>query len=251
MSLDLAPQVLPAQSAPTRSKVEEQIKELLGQGLSNSVVASAVGCSPGLITQLLSDEHFSQEVTTLRAASLTAATRRDRSIDSIEDQLIAKMSDILPYITKPMEVVAALGAINKMVRRGNPAQQGHVINQTTVNLNLPTTSLHQYTKNSNGEVVEVAGQSLVSMPAAALLTKLKQSALVEGNVQDTAKYDKIARTLPGAPITVGGQDGGVARATAQTGIRALTEGIPREATGGQEELGDGSQLSVESGRPQV
>lgn len=201
MSLALSPTT--QTSAPNRSKVEEQIKELLGQGLSNSVVASAVGCSPGLITQLLSDEIFSQEVTTLRAASLTAATKRDRSIDSIEDKLIARMHVIVDYITKPMEVVAALGAINKMVRRGNPAQQGHVINQTIVNLNMPSQSLQSYVRNSMGEVVEVAGQSLVTMPAAQLLDKLKLAAQEEGNVQNRDRYDKIARTLPGAKILIG------------------------------------------------
>lgn len=201
-----------------RSKVEEQIKELLGQGLSNTVVASAVGCSPGLITQLLSDETFSQEVTTLRAASLTAATKRDRSIDTIEDKLIARLHSIADYIHKPMEIVAALSAVNKMVRRGNPAQQGHVINQTVVNLNLPSRSLQEYVKSAQGEVIEVAGQSLVTMPAAQLLNKLKQTAQEEGNVQNRDRYDKISRTLPGSKILIGS---------------AVGTGIPRALSGGQ------------------
>jgi hypothetical protein len=41
----------------------EKIKELLGSGLSNDVVASAVGCDPSYVSQLMSNETFRDGLT--------------------------------------------------------------------------------------------------------------------------------------------------------------------------------------------
>lgn len=182
----------------TLTATQRQILDLLGQGLSHAVVASAVGCSPGLITQLMSSEIFSNEVALARSTALTAATKRDRSIEKIEDKLINKLDSLIPYITKPMEVVSALAAVNKMERRGTRSEQSHVINQTIVNLQLPTQLQQRFTKNIAGEVIEVEGKTLTTMPAATLLKQLEHKAGEIEDVNAASRYAKVAKNLPGA-----------------------------------------------------
>lgn len=176
----------------------DQIQELLGQGLSNEVVATAVGCTTSYITQLMSEDTFLAKVISLRAANLQANTKRDRSIDSLEDRLIEKFSDMIPYITKPMEILAAMRTTNAMIRRGVSASDSTVINQTVVNLTMPTNIMQNFVTNSQGEVVEVAGKTLVTMPAHQLLKSLEHKAKESNDDKTLERYRKVGKSLPNA-----------------------------------------------------
>jgi hypothetical protein len=176
----------------------EKIKELLGNGLSNAVVATAVGVHPSYITQLMSDEQFSAEVVALRTSTLTAASTRDRSWDGIEDALLSRLSDKVEQdlIYKPLDLIRALAVVNQAKRRGTSAQESLVVHQNVVTLNLPTVVINAYKKNQRGEVVEVTTpdgqqQTLVTMPASALMQKLSE--------QHQGKhdgYEQIRKYLP-------------------------------------------------------
>lgn len=179
----------------------DQIQELLGQGLSNEVVATAVGCTTSYITQLMSEDTFLQVVIGLRAKNLQANTKRDRSIDSLEDKLIEKFEGMIPYITKPMEILAAMRTTNAMVRRGVSATDSTVINQTVVNLTMPTNIMQNFVKNSQGEVVEVAGKTLVTMPAHQLLRNLEHKAKEDSDDKTLERYRKVGKSLPNAPAS--------------------------------------------------
>ena len=161
------------------SSQAQRIKELLGNGLSNDVVATAVGVHPSYVSQLMSDQAFANEVVELRTKTLTAATTRDRSWDTIEQKLLEKLDSIVEngMFFKPRDVLSALAVVNRAVRRGATAPEAMVTHQTIVNLSLPTTVVTQYRKNITGEVVEVIrddgeAQTLVTMPAIALMQKL-------------------------------------------------------------------------------
>lgn len=177
--------------------IAEKIKELLGNGLSNEVVATAVGVHPSYISQLMSDDKFAEEVITLRSLSLAAATKRDKSWDSLEDTLLTKIhaqvDDGLVYKTN--DIIKLMVLANRAVRRGAPAQEQLTQPKTVVTINLPVAMVNRYRTNATGEVVEVITadgkpQTLVTMPAAALLEKLS----VER--KDSSEYDKLRKFLP-------------------------------------------------------
>lgn len=177
----------------------EKIKELLGNGLSNEVVATAVGVHPSYISQLMADEQFSAEVVSKRTQTLTAATIRDRSWDGLEDSLLNKLAEKVEQdlIYKPMDLLRALAVVNNAKRRGTSAQESLVVHQNIVTLNLPTVVVNSYKKNSNGEVVEVTtpegkAQTLVTMPAAALMQKLGT---------ENKNYEQVRKYLPGSNKT--------------------------------------------------
>lgn len=158
-----------------------RILELLGNGLSPEIVATAAGVSPSFISQLLSTEEFATQVTALRFKNLQEDTERDKRYGKLEDQLLSKMEDLLPMMYKPMEILRAITVVNGAKRRGASAPETQHINNTVVNLIMPRTILQQFVTNANNQVVEVIAiedkkvlqapserKTLVTMPSSSL-----------------------------------------------------------------------------------
>ncbi len=155
----------------------ERIKELLGVGLPNNVVASAVGVTDSYISQLLADPEFAAEVTHLKLINLTETAARDKKYNSLEDKLLEKLENVLPYLVKPMEVLAAIKTINSAVRRAAPSELAGQANVQVVQLQLPDNSAFaaRFVINKESQVVEIAGRSLATMPAKGVVAKLQEA----------------------------------------------------------------------------
>ena len=181
---------------------KDRIKQLLGNGLSNEVVASTIGVHPSYITQLMSDEEFNREVIELRTKTLTSHTIRDRSLDAIEDKLINAIADRVDdhSIYKPSDLLHAFRIVNGAKRRGVDVAQSTVINNHVVNLALRQQTVLSFKTNSVNEVVEVEGQTMVTMQASSLLEKLAAS---KAGTPGAAKYEKAKRFLPAGSLTPG------------------------------------------------
>lgn len=177
-----------------------QVKELLGTGLGPDIVATAVGCLPAYITELMQDEEFKQEVTTLRILNLTAASSRDKGIDNIEEKLIGKLHEAVDagQIYKPQDILRAFAVVNAAKRRGVAAQTSTVINNTVVNLQLPSAAVKRFTINPQGEVLGVEEQTLVTMPTHTLLSNLSRDSKTKGGED---RYARVSRYLPETTIS--------------------------------------------------
>ena len=175
---------------------KQQIKELLGQGLDHSVVANAVGCDPGYITHLMADEEFANAVAELKILNLHQHSKRDRNIDSIEDKLIQRLEEAVDtgQIYKPVDILRSFAVVNAAKRRGSPVEGAVTTKQTVINLQLPKIVVNNLSINAKGEVVEVGGQTLVTMPTNQLLRTLGSGN--NGGKDGENKYDKVARYLP-------------------------------------------------------
>lgn len=154
----------------TTSTTESRALSLLGQGIGPEMVASAVGVSVSRISQLLSDPEFSSAVAELRFKNLSAHNDRDRRYDSLEDKLIDKMEDLIPFMMKPLEVLRAISVINAAKRRGASAPESITQQNTVVNLLMPTqitqifsAEQRSLTLNTNNQVVSAGGQDLVTV----------------------------------------------------------------------------------------
>jgi hypothetical protein len=182
---------------------KDQIKELLGTGLSNDVVARAVGCDSSYISQLMSSEDFATEVVALRTKALTDNTVRDKKIDSLEDKLIDRLETAIDsnQIYKPTDILRAFNTVNAAKRRGVPSQEHLTSQQTIVNLQLPVVVINKFVTNSQGEVVEAEGKTLVTMSSSRLLQKLATERGVDGE-----RYAELRKFLPPAIETGTGSD---------------------------------------------
>lgn len=181
-----------------------RIRDLLGTGLSSEVVATAVGCDPSYISQLLAEEAFAAEVSNLRAEALTANSKRDRKIDTIEDKVIEKLEEVVDngMVFKPADLLRTFAVVNNAKRRGVPAHESMVVNNTIVNLMIPQVLRRAFTINQQGEVIEAEGQTLVTMPARSLLEHLVRN---KGGT-DGDKYQKVANFLPAQGLEHGTGD---------------------------------------------
>lgn len=174
---------------------KERVKQLLGSGLSNDIVSSTLGCDQSYISQLMAVDSFRDEVIALRTASLTAATQRDKKIDSIEDTLIDQLERTVEYIVKPGDLLRAFAMVNAAKRRGVPAHESTIINNNIVNLQIPEVVLRNFQRNGSNEVVEVEGRPLVTIDSGKLLREVAQEQPNEGK---RSELTKLADRLPSA-----------------------------------------------------
>lgn len=177
---------------------KEQVKQLLGSGLTAETVASAVGCEPSYISQLLGEDAFAAEVSNLRAQALMANTARDTTIGSIEAKLLKRLETAVDegLFFKPRDVLAAVVQVNRMQRRGASAPTTLHQQNNIVTLQLPAAAAPLFKISNAGEVVEVDGQTLVTMPARSLLTNLATRR--GGGTNEDNKYERARRFIPGA-----------------------------------------------------
>lgn len=159
--------------ATTTTSTEDRALSLLGQGLGPEVVAAAVGVSTSRISQLLSTPEFASAVAEARYENLAKHNQRDNAYDRLEDSLIEKLKDCLPYMMRPMEILKAIQVINAAKRRGSSAPESITSQQTVVQLIMPTQILQSFTTNINNQVIKAGMQDLVTVQSSNMDSLLK------------------------------------------------------------------------------
>ncbi len=155
--------------------IMERALKLLGNGVSQEAVASALGVSPSYITQLLSIEEFADRVSELRYEHLQKHNERDDSYDAIEDELIEKMRQSIPLMIRPMEILKGISVINAAKRRGSSTPESITNKSVQVSLVMPVQLIQKYTQNINNQVIAVSGQELVTIDSKSLLNKVERA----------------------------------------------------------------------------
>lgn len=156
------------------STVEEMALALLGDGIPQESVASHLGVSESLISQLVSREDFAAKLIELRYTALSKHNERDKSYDSIEDELIVKLRDSLPLMFRPEQVLKAVQVINAAKRRGSSAPAATTQQQTIVKIVMPVRVINKFTTNVMNQVIEAGDQKLVTVQSGVLMESLKK-----------------------------------------------------------------------------
>jgi|WetSurMetagenome_2_1015567.scaffolds.fasta_scaffold50990_2 hypothetical protein len=204
--------------------MKDKIKQLLGDGHPASVVAAAIGCSEGYISQLLAQEEFRAEVQQLKLSRLGDNTARDGKYDKIEDKLLAKLDEAADMIYKPQEILRALKITNEAKRRGGMSAGADVGagQNNLVRLNMPVFVQQNFILNAKSEVVEVAGRSLATINAKELAKELMQDATPAGQ-HDASSIHNVTRNANRIPPRIGEQNEhqelGIPHHQLQTAIR--------------------------------
>jgi len=142
-----------------RSATTARAIALLGQGLSPSVVASALGVTDSRISQLLSDPQVAAEVQKARFENLQQSTEIDSKYNALEGKLLEKLERVLPLITKPRDLLNAINTVNGAKRRGQSAPDTDALQAKIVNLTLPKIVQQHFITNINQQVTEVRDES--------------------------------------------------------------------------------------------
>ena len=164
----------------TTTTTEDRALSLLGQGCGPELVASAIGVSVSRISQLLSTPEFAEKVAALRFASLARHNERDQRADRIEDLLLEKLENVIPYITDPMKLVAAYTRINAAKRRGSSSPEAITAQTQVVSLNIPSVVINQHVKqditvNINNQVIKAGTQDLITVQSSNMESLLARS----------------------------------------------------------------------------
>lgn len=176
--------------------MQEKIIELLGSGLSPTTVAAAVGCTPSYITQLLSQEEIAKQVAELRIAATVQYVEHDKKVDSLEENALKKMHQLLPMVTRPMEALRIFQIANAAKRKTEGADAAaHRPVAQVVNINIPAAAAVAFKLSPDRQVVEIEGRSATSMSAQELN---RQLAARRQQLLDSGR----ATTLLSTPIPV-------------------------------------------------
>lgn len=172
--------------------VREKLIQLLGNNVNPTQAASAVGCSPAYVSELMRDSEFTREVSELRIANLTANTIRDGKYDALEDRALDNLSTLIDSIYDPLKLAAVLSKLNMAKRRGSSSNDSANIEVTqVVTLALPQALTSKLSLSSNNEVQSVANRELVTIEGATLLNDLK------GKVKNESRYEANRRVFAG------------------------------------------------------
>ncbi len=149
----------------------DRIKSMLGKGLPSTVVASAVGCDPSYVSQLMEREDFKSEVLVARAERAEDSVKRDSKWDQIEDAALDKALETIKFVSKPSDLVRVAQMANAAKRRATEFANGSEGAAPTVNLTLPAGASIIFQMNQQSQVVEIDGRSTAPLPTQHL-TKL-------------------------------------------------------------------------------
>jgi hypothetical protein len=156
------------------TSIEARALQLLGSGIAAEATANALGVTPSRISQLLSEQQFSDQVATLRYENLQKHNTRDSAYDSMEDRLLDKLEAAIPLMFKPQEILRGISIINGAKRRGQSAPDQTINQQNIVNLVLPEIIAQRFTVNIDNQVTRAGDQELHTMPASSLLKTVEK-----------------------------------------------------------------------------
>ena len=178
----------------------ERAIKLLGSGIGPAAVATTLGCDASYISQLLMNDEYRDRVLALRMEGLQKQTARDQKIDSLEDAMLEKLENLVPYITNVKQALVAFQLLNAAKRRG--AASGGEINLQTniVSISLPAVAKqHFFPKmNAQGEVVQVGEQVTVTASLQTLMqNRLKLKKLTAEDAQEISHETRSSRAETG------------------------------------------------------
>lgn len=165
--------------------MKEEIVELLSSGIPASAVASALGVSPSLVSQVLDEEGIAQEVATQRAAKFHQFAEHDKRLHAVEAKALQKLERVLDFSTKPGEVAKIFSILNSARRvttdQGIPQQNP----TTTVVISLPESARVDFTLTTEKQVIEIEGRSMAPLPAKNVTQLLQTRRLLDTKVPAT------------------------------------------------------------------
>lgn len=146
--------------------IRDRIISLVGQGVSQALVAEATGVTPSYVSQLLQQPDVSAEVAAIRAESLEGDIAQDKAIDSAETAALKLLAQKMVF-AKPGELAGIFGTLNKARRRALIPETADTagVGALNVTIVLPKQAAISLTMNSESQVIEVDGRTLAPLPS--------------------------------------------------------------------------------------
>jgi len=151
----------------------DKVIEMLSRGYSQAVVAAAVGCDDSYISQILADTETRDLISARRLSVLESRVEVDDSIETLEKQALARVKQLLPLVTKPMEALRIFEVMNKAEKKTKDPVEQEAKSQV-VNITLPQVAAVAFKLSPDRQVVEIEGRSMATLPSQQLNAKLAE-----------------------------------------------------------------------------
>jgi hypothetical protein len=153
----------------------ERAIKYLSEGIPPTQVAKALGVTDALISQYMSESEFAEELQAATLVKTEADHNFDMTLQEAELKALENIKLRLP-MANMQQSLAAFAILNKAQTRRNRGIVTNPGNQVgaIVQIMLPQQQATQYIKNSQAEIVEVGGQTLISASPSTLHRLLDQ-----------------------------------------------------------------------------
>jgi hypothetical protein len=145
---------------------EERALDLLSNDIEPSIVASALGITPGAISQFCAKEEFARELANRRYEKLQLRATLDIKADSIQGKLLETIEEDINSgmdMLSPMQKYKALQVVSGIKRNNIPLNQQIDQEAKVIHLTLPLALVQRFEVNINNQVVKAGEQSLVTI----------------------------------------------------------------------------------------
>lgn len=187
--------------------MKDKIRDYLIDGVKPAQVATIMGCSPGYISQLLSDPEYKASVEAGMLANQKPVDERlDARYTSLEADIIATMHANLAQaefgeLRQALDSVVKAQDLKARRKMPAPSSPGSITN-VTVSVALPAHALRlpQAVLNETGEVIAIDNKPLAPMSAGGvknLFSQIKERReanefAIPANSSDSVRPDAIA-----------------------------------------------------------
>lgn len=177
------------------SEAKDTIISYLAAGVPTSQIAAAVGCTDAYISQLKADPDVQELLAAKAGARIAKDDAFDTKLENTEAAALARIEAGLPFANLN-QAVTAFRVLNGAKRRKDVAGPQTAPGATiSVTLTLPANALPRYTMNSQREIVDVGGQTMVAATPQALQNLLTKRLGVEEAVYAPVERTKATELL--------------------------------------------------------
>jgi hypothetical protein len=169
------------------NSTRDRVISLLGQGFSQTMVATACGVTPSWVSQLVDEPEVREEIARLRAGSLQEKVAADENLDKLEKKALQMLESKLVYTRNPVDAARIFALLNKATRKtanSNPEHDAVAIQQVNIVLPKAAAAIH-IQLNQQNQVIEVEGRSMATLPSRAL-----------PSLAATREQEKLAAPVP-------------------------------------------------------
>lgn len=175
--------------------MKDKIMALLAVGTPATQVATAVGVTDGYISQLLSDPEFSRELAIKKVEKAGEGLEIDDRYTELEKLALTQAEKVIPFETRLPAILRTLQVANSAKRRTGLQGPGNTGEAAVyVNIQLPESARVSFVKAADGQVIEVAGRSLATLPTSKL-SELRQSSADAAEAADVADKKRASERL--------------------------------------------------------
>lgn len=182
--------------------MNDKIIALLSAGVPQSMVAKACGVTDGYVSQLMADENIRAQVTEAKIGDIEKGLSVDTSIESLEKLSLEKLEKLIPFMSKPRDLLAVFQAMNTAKKKTAELVGSNIGTPTAplVQINISQAAAIAFRMDSVKQVIEVDGRSMTTLPAKLLNARLAERISTRPAITDASSaaslLDRIELGIP-------------------------------------------------------